>query len=443
MRILLHTSRLLFGIGIICFAFTAKGQGTQALSLQDAIALALEHNYDVKVAGLSREVAQNLAVAGNAGMLPSVYIDGNANYLLQSADIEFATNEVPPIRADGAQTINLGGDAVVAYTLFDGGRRVNSLRILEVQSEDARLREKLAMESTSLQVASRFLEALRLSDAVAISEEAVQLSLERSKRAQENYQYGTFTRLQLLNAEVDLRADSILLAEAELEYAQAQRELYFAMGLPADTTFAIDSVFSFLDGLDKLSLLDGARTRNTVYLRARNEVYGAEQDLRVSKADQYPTLNLQGGYSYNYSEYEANFLRRQELSGWNAGVNLRFYLFDGGRIRRNIDNARLNIAAAEVEQARAFNEITTLISNAWDSYITSRKLLDLSMRNLSLAKANYERSREAFATGQITGTELRDAQINLTRTRNEISVRRIRSKLAELGLLFEAGVLLE
>jgi len=29
------------------------------------------------------------------------------------------------------------------------------------------------------------------------------------------------------------------------------------------------------------------------------------------------------------------------------------------------------------------------------------------------------------------------------RTRNEISVRRIRAKLAELGLLFEAGVLLE
>jgi outer membrane protein TolC len=435
---------LLLFMGLLSYGLSANGQDTaKSLALDDAIAVALEYNYDVKVAGLSLEVAQNLAEAGNAGLLPSVYLDGSGSYQLANTEVQFSNPEIPPIVADGAQTINLAADALLTYTLLDGGRRVNSLRLLESQSEDARLREKLAMENTSIQVASRFLEALRLGDAVAISLESVVLSLERSQRAEENYQYGIFTRLQLLNAEVDLRADSIILAEAELEYAQAKRDLYFLMGLPADTSLVIDSVLVFLDGLDRGSLINGAQTRNTSYLRARNEVYGAAQNLKVSKGDLYPTLNFQGGYRYSFNDFEANFLDRQEQAGWNAGLSMRFYLFDGGRVRRNIENARLNMAMAEVEESRALNEIVALIGNAWDSYLTSRKLLDLSTRNLALAQANYARSREAFATGQITGTELRDAQINLTRTRNEISVRRIRSKLAEVGLLFEAGVLLE
>ncbi len=424
-------------------AFTANAQDPQRMSLEDAVSYALEHNYDVRVAGISKEAEQNLADRGNAGFLPSVYIDGNAEYLLQNTNITFAGDGLEPIQADGAQTINFNGAAIVSYTLYNGGRRVHLLRSLEAGSEDARLREKLAMESTSLQVAQRYLEALRLSDALAIAEEAVTLSLERDQRARENYQYGIFTRLQLLNAEVDLRSDSIALASATLELKNALRELKLAMGMDASVPLNPDSTLRMEARLDRNELLNQASLRNTAYMRARNEVFRAGEDLKTLKADLYPTLSTQGGYRYNYSDYEANFLRTQENYGWNAGLNLRFYLFDGGRVRRNIDNARLNVAMAEVEEARTLHEVNTFVNNAYDSYLTSIELLALSKRNLNLAKANYERSKEAFGSGQITGTELRDAQLNLTRSRNEISVRRINSKLAELALLFEAGMLLD
>lgn len=425
---------------VIFIAFSANAQ---RIDLNEALTLALEYGYDVRTAAFSHEIDQNLAEAGNAGLLPSVFLDGGFDYQLQNTEITFANIEQPPISAEGAQTVSYDAAAVVSYTLFNGGRRIYTLRGLESRREDARLREKLAMESTSLTVATRYLEALRHSDAVAIAEETVELSLERLNRAAENYKYGTFTRLQMLNAEVDLRVDSIALAESELEFAQARRDLFLAIGLPADTSLAIDSNFTLLDRLDKESLLAGARSRNTAYLRARNEVYGAEQELKASKADYYPTLDAQGGYRYSFSDFEANFLNTQENVGWNAGLSLRFYLFDGSRVRRNIENARLSMEMAAVEEARALNEISALINNAYDAYITGRKLLALSERNLNLAEMNFERSREAFSNGQITGTELRDAQLNLARARNEISNRRIRTKLAEVGLLFEAGVLLE
>ena len=426
-----------------CVCTPVSSAKAQTISLEDAVILALEHNYDVRTAALSKQIDQNLAEPGNAGLLPTVFLDGGAEYLLQNTDITFPNPEQAPISAEDAQTVSYNAAAAVNYTLFNGGRRLYTLRELESRSEDARLREKLAMESTALTVISRYLEALRYSDAEAIAREATDLSEERLRRARENYSFGSFTRLQVLNAEVDLRTDSITLAEANLDYVRARRDLFLAIGIPADTALTTDSVFAFTDLPDKSPLLDKARSKNTAYLRARNEVYGAEQALRATKAARYPTLDAQGGYRYAFSDFEANFLNTQENYGWNAGLTLRFFLFDGGRVRRNIENARLSLRAAEVEQERAENEITALIGNAYDEYITGRKLLQLSERNLDLAEANYDRSRDAFANGQITGIELREAQLNLIRARNEISTRRIAVKLAETGLLFEAGTLLE
>ena len=422
------------------------GVGTmqaQEVDINKAIELALEKNYDVRSAILSREITDNQAEAGNAGYMPSVYIDGSGNYSLQNTEIQFPSPEQPSISADNAATINLAASGVVSYTLFNGGRRLYTYRNLQSQSEDGRLREKLAMERTSLTVVTRFLDLLRLNDAVSINSELVSLSNDRLQRAKENYGYGNFTRLQLLNAEVDLRTDSISLIESELRRTQALRDLNLAIGLPADTVYSIDSVFTFLPAIEKNTLLQGAKTKNSQYLQARNDVYGAEQLLNASKADRLPTLNLQGGYSYNFNKFEASFLDRQETYGLNAGLSLRFYLFDGGRMQRNIDNAQLSAQIAEVEQERRLNELIKLINNAYDSYTTSLALFNLSRRNLNLAEANFTRSRDAFNTGQITGIELRDAQINLAQARYEISIRRISAKLAETGLLFEAGVLLE
>jgi outer membrane protein TolC len=428
---------------LLTAVFSGSGALAQQVDIDTAIEWALTKNYDIKVATFGREIEQNLAERGNAGYLPTVYLDANGNYLLENTDITFPSPDLQPISAEGAQTISLNAAAVVNYTVFNGGKRLYTFRTLQSQSEDGRLRERLAMESTSLTVATRFLDALRLSDAMAINSELVTLSNERLQRAKENYSYGNFTRLQLLNAEVDLRTDSVTLAEAQLEYAQAIRELNLAIGLPADTTFALDSNFAFVAGLDKAQLLEAAKAKNSIYLRSRNDVYAAEQTLKASEADQMPVISAVGGYRYNYNKFEASFLEQQETAGWNAGLNLRFYIFDGGRIQRNIQNAKLSVQMAEVEQARAENEIAKLINNAYDSYITGIELFNLSRRNLDLAVSNFERSREAFSTGQITGIELRDAQLNLARARYEISVRRIRAKLAETVLLFEAGALLE
>ena len=427
-------------IGLLLF-----GQGVlaQEVNLNDAIAIALERNYDVQVASYSYEIEQNNSEIGNAGFLPSVFLQANGSYSNQNTELTFASPEQPGISQDGAATISYGASANLEYVLFNGGRRIHFSNQLQSLSEDARLRQRLSMENTTLQVSNRFLDALRLKEEVDIQIETVELSQRRLERADQGYQYGNSTKLEVLNAEVDLRRDSINLAQTDLEYARSLRTLYLSMGIPADTSLALSSEYEFSTVLNKNALMDKALEANTIYLRARNSLFTAEENLDVTQSDIWPTLAANAAYQYQYSDFEANFLNTQENLGWNAGLTFRFNIFDGNRVQRNIANAKLNREIAEVEMSRSKNQVVQLVNNAYDTYLTNLELLKISERNLELARTNFTRSEDAFATGQITGIELRNAQLNLSDAQTAIIRQRILTKVAELGLLYEAGTLLE
>ena len=348
--------RITFQLFIVLL-FSGHGVFAQEVDLNDAIAIALERNYDVQVASYSYEIEQNNSEIGNAGFMPSVFLQANGSYTNQNTELTFASPEQPGISQDGASTIAYGASANLEYVLFNGGRRIHFLNQLQSLSEDARLRQRLSMESTTLTVSSRFLEALRLKEEVDIQIETVELSQRRLERADQGYQYGNSTKLEVLNAEVDLRRDSINLAQTDLEYTRSLRNLYLSMGIPADTSLALSSEYDFSTVLDKNALLDKALEANTNYLRARNSLFTADENLDVAQSDIWPTLAANAAYQYQYSDFEANFLSTQENLGWNAGLTFRFNIFDGNRVQRNIANAKLNREIAEVEMSRSKNQV--------------------------------------------------------------------------------------
>ena len=156
-----------------------------------------------------------------------------------------------------------------------------------------------------------------------------------------------------------------------------------------------------------------------------------------------PRLDLSGGYAYNKTLYDANFLSSNESLGWNAGVSFTMDIFGGGVKNRARQNARIQKESQEYNRQQSENTLKTTILNSYDDYSTALRLLELRQKNLELAEASYERSKTAFSTGQITGIQLREAQLNLVNARFNLSAQRIQAKLAELTLYTYAGTLVE
>lgn len=108
-----------------------------------------------------------------------------------------------------------------------------------------------------------------------------------------------------------------------------------------------------------------------------------------------------------------------------------------------MQNSQIRIDSQQIAIQKTENDIKTNILNAYDDFVTNLELLALTQRNLASTTINYERSQEAFNTGQITGLELREAQLNLINAKYDLSLQRIQTKISEVSLFFFSGGLVE
>lgn len=59
-------------IFILLLSLSLSGFAQEQLSLQEAITIALQNNYDIKISKNQIDIAKNNANIGNAGMLPNL-----------------------------------------------------------------------------------------------------------------------------------------------------------------------------------------------------------------------------------------------------------------------------------------------------------------------------------------------------------------------------------
>ncbi len=415
----------------------------ETLTIEDAIGLALENNFDIKIAKNNKSIGENNATLGNAGFLPTVSLTGGYNYTVSDTRTEFANPEQPPIDASGAATTSISAGVNVNYNIFSGGSRTYTYKKLQNAATQGGLQERQLIEQSISLVIRQYLETLNLFDAYQISQESLEISQHRYIRAKEKYAFGNFSKLELLNAEVDLSNDSTSLAQAQLSFEKARTTLSNTLGIAPDSKYTISNSFNYSEELVLGTILDQAEANNAEYLLANEALNSSKLDMDLTKANMFPRLDLSGGYTFSNTSYDANFLQSNESLGWNAGLNLSYTIFNGGNRKREQANAKIQMESQQYNLQKAENNLRTNIINAYQDFSTNLKMLELSQRSLNLAETNYSRSQEAFSTGQITGIELRESQLNLANAKYNLSVQKIQTKLAEVNLYLYAGMLVQ
>ena len=67
-----------FGISLVLgLSISLMAMGQDVLTIDEAIQIALENNYDIKVAKQNNEISQNNIYAGNAGLMPRLSVNAS------------------------------------------------------------------------------------------------------------------------------------------------------------------------------------------------------------------------------------------------------------------------------------------------------------------------------------------------------------------------------
>jgi outer membrane protein TolC len=310
-----------------------------------------------------------------------------------------------------SESINVGGQ--LNWMLFDGLGMFANKRALERLVEQADGQAALVIEQTvaaTMLAYNGVLVQKALSEVLLSAMDVSRARLQWMEARKANGAATTFDRLQLENA---LLTDSLAWWQQQANIEQATIALNRLMGESAAMDWEWLSSLEVPDAMNDFEALRArALSSATVIQNALISLSIAETGVQQAQARQSPTLSLNASQNEQTSRFEAG-----DLSGEGASKNLaaslalNFNLFNGGATRRAIQQAKIQVAMAEMQAMEERREVERLLQDALSRWQSSARAHSISAQLAANSLLALEIARERFSTGAINSLEFRDIQM--------------------------------
>ena len=424
---------------VVLTSFCVSAQ--KVLTKEEALRITLENNYGIKIANNNVTVAKNNSSIYNGGYLPTVGVSSGATFRRDNQSITRQDGSTTSV--DGAITKSYNASLNLNYTIFDGLGRKYNFEQLKERYQLTELQARETIENTYLQLFTVYFQIARLSENTKSLQETLKISKQRLQRAKYQYEYGQSTKLELLNAEVDVNNDSIALIDSQQQFLNQKWGLNIILGTQNSTNFEVETSVTFANLLRLEDLLMKSQQNNVLLKQNEKNIAISEFNIKINKSDYLPTLGLSTSYGWNKSQNPAtSFLAQSASNGLNAGINLSWNVFDGGGTKTRIANAKIALETQQIQLQQQKETLENNIRNTFSLYNNKLFVLKAQEKNVILNQNNFDRTREKYKLGQVTSIEFRQAQINLANSKIAYNNTKYDAKLIELQLLQLSGELL-
>ena len=430
-------------LSVLFLLLCLQAFGQEIYDLQRFIATGLENNYSIQIARNSETVATNNYTYGNAGFFPSLDLGGRHSGTINTTweNLESGQQSVSRDIYNTTTTagVNLG------WNLFNGFRVQTSYKRLAELKDIGELNTRLSLEFFIARIAAEYYNYVQHLQLLKNLQYAVSLSKERTRIDEERYLIGSGSKLQLLQSQVFLNADSSRLSrQSETVRASLIRlnELIASKNLDqlvqvADTLITVNPDLIYED------LLELAKRDNISLLLAESSYNLSEYDQKIIRSKYYPYLSLGSGYNYTFNTLQGSSIKSRETLGMNYSLSFGIPIFDGFNRKRELSNAALEIINRELQYAEIELEIRSDLLTIYHAYTNNLRLLNFEQQNLGTARENLEIAIERYRLGVLSGLELREVQISLLEAEERLLSVQYQTKLAEISLLQLAGKIMD
>ena len=367
----------------------------QAITLDEAIALALRNNEQLQTSKLTLEQQQANLIAARAALYPSLDTDftlsrdssaaAQANNALSSEQAE-ATGNIPILRSD--TSTNATGNINLTYNIYNGGERGAQIAKAEQLVQNSRLQVEVVAEQTRSQ---------SLRDARLLE------------------QAGLGTRFDVLRAEGDLATANEALTRAIAEQRNARRRLaqLLSVGQRVELT-AADAIVEAGDWTIPLEESIVKAYKNRAELEQQLvQIEVSEQDRYIALAAIKPRVDFVANYNYQ-NDFDSS---AGVVDGYSFAARVRWNLFDGGRALAEARQADRQMDIAKTAFSEQRNQVRLQVEESYYTLISNKENIGSTRTNVIRFEEALRLARLRFQAGVGTQTDVINAQRDLANAR--------------------------
>jgi outer membrane protein TolC len=404
----------------------------EKLSLADAVKIAVQNSYDIKLVENTAAIAKNNNSLGVAGGLPTVSSTVNNNNTQSTINQTFPDPTRNTTRS-GVEGTTVNGSLNVSMILFNGFRVAATKSRLESIEKQTAASLQNQMLNTSSIVMQQYYNVVRQEAYLKTIQKSIEASEQRVAIVKTRQQVGVANQADVLQSNIDLNALLQAKQNQLLVIDQAKADLYNSMVVPATSNYTLDETIA-VDQNIKMAEVE-AKMKDHPLLQSAQQLINVNQFIeKETRATMYPTLRANTGYTYSSNKSGAGFILLNESYGTFLGINLALPIYNGGASKRAYNNAKLATNSAKLQLENTTLDLNTELFKTYKNYLNSVKQTPVEQENYKMSQELLGLVMQKYQLGQATMVDVKQAQQSFETAGFRLTSLQFTAKIAEIEL---------
>jgi outer membrane protein TolC len=403
---------------------------TLRLSLDQAVDLGLRQSDEIGLANAQVGVADAQYSNVRANALPQLRFNSTYTHVYESARGQ-AVGSL--FNQPNTYTFNTN----LQQTLFQGGRIMAGIRAGKDVRQSAREDEAEERASVTMQVQRAYLQGLYTARIAELQQNNLTVASNRVTQLEQLQKAGQAARYDVLRVRVERSNLEPVVIAARNDQELALLDLKRLLNVPVDQPLALVTHIDSASAAALLARIDTAGTPDRPVVRSAELTLSARRlGVTVARADYYPQVSLlfSTGYSafppigYGVPRARGALTLEDCPPGTAAGrlcqnggffsdrqlaLNLSFPIFDGFRVRSNVELAQAQYRVAELQLQQQRETVALEVARARAELRRSSAAYAATQQNSSEAQEAFQLAQLRYTRGLTTQLEVSDAQLAL------------------------------
>jgi outer membrane protein len=157
---------------------------------------------------------------------------------------------------------------------------------------------------------------------------------------------------------------------------------------------------------------------NPTIMGQRSQLRSLDEGVAIARAGRRPQISGNAGVNQNIYSNRAGFGSGRNF---NAGVDVSYPLFNGGRVTNQIGAANERVAAGRAALRATEGDVFTEAVGAYMDVIRDRSIVALNQNQVRVLEPNLRATRDRFEVGDLTRTDVAQSEARLALARSTLA----------------------